>query len=39
VSVGVENLLDDGHLEFVDSAGIVASEVPRTVYGQVTLNF
>lgn len=35
-SVSIENLFGDAHQEFADSA-VVATEVPRTVYGQVTL--
>jgi iron complex outermembrane receptor protein len=37
--MGIENLLDDAHIEFDDRAGLNASEMPRTVYGQVTLRF
>ena len=37
-SVSVENLFGDAHQEFADSA-VVATEVPRTVYGQITLKF
>ena len=39
LSIGIENLLDDAHTEFDDRAGVNASEVPRTVYGQATLRF
>ncbi len=39
LSAGVENLLDGNHQEFLDSTGLVPAKVPRTVYGQVTLNF
>ncbi len=39
LSVGVENLLDDSHQEFLDHTGVITTNVPRTVYGQVTLNF
>ncbi len=39
LSAGAENLLSDGHQEFLDGAGIASTEVPRTFYGQLTLNF
>ncbi|PIE70025.1 MAG: TonB-dependent receptor [Deltaproteobacteria bacterium] len=39
LSVGVENLLDDSHQEYLDGIGIIATKVPRIGYGQVTLNF
>ncbi len=37
-SVSVENLIGDDHQEFSDSA-VFATEVPRTVYGQVAFKF
>jgi iron complex outermembrane receptor protein len=40
LSVGVQNLLDNRHLEFTDiSGGFVSTEVKRTLYGRVTLEF
>lgn len=39
LSLKVENLLDDRHAEFPTRFGIVATEMPRIVYGQVTLRF
>lgn len=38
-SLNIENLLDDRHPEFPARSGIGASEVPRTIYGQVRYCF
>lgn len=39
ISLNIENLLDDQHPEFPTRSGVVATEVPRVVYGQVTFRF
>ncbi len=38
-SLSIENLLDERHQEFPTRSGVVYSEVPRIVYGQITFRF
>jgi iron complex outermembrane receptor protein len=39
MSLNIENLFDDGHQEFPTRYGVIGTEVPRIIYGQVTLRF
>ena len=38
-SIVGQNLLEPRHLEFLDHAGILSSEVPRSIYGKLTWRF
>ncbi|HLK47064.1 MAG TPA: TonB-dependent receptor [Bryobacteraceae bacterium] len=38
-SIVGQNLLQPRHLEFLDHAGILSSEVPRSIYGKLTWRF
>jgi iron complex outermembrane recepter protein len=38
-SLNAENLLDDQHEEFGERTDVIPSQIPRQVYGQVTLRF
>jgi len=38
-SLNIENLLDDRHAEFGDRTDIVASQIPRQIYGQITWRY
>ena len=39
LSLNMENLFDDQHQEFPTRSGVVATEVPRVIYGQATFHF
>ncbi len=39
LSLNLENALDDQHPEFPTRSGVIATEVPRIFYGQVTYRF
>lgn len=39
LSLNIENALDDQHPEFPTRSGVIATEVPRIIYGQVTYRF
>ncbi len=39
ISINGENLLDDQHGEFGERTDIIPSDIPRQIYGQVTLRF
>lgn len=39
LSLSIENALDDQHPEFPTRSGVIATEVPRVIYGQLTYRF
>ncbi len=39
LSLGVENLLDDRHLEFGERNNIIPSQIPRQIYGRITWRY